>query len=367
LRRRAGYMSSMAEPTADQVRDALRAVLFPSFRRDIVTLGMVTAVEVDGGTVTVELRPGTDKAEVREELRQRIDEVLRRVPGVTAVRVALGAAAEGRGRDPFANRAPLPGVQHVIAVSSTKGGVGKSTVAANLAVALAEIAQGVGLADMDVYGPSLPIMFGLTERPEVTPERRIRPPERYGVKTMSMGFFLDERSPVIWRGPIVMGIVRQFLQDVDWAPVEFLVVDLPPGTGDAVLTLVQQVRLDGGIVVTTPQPVALLDVGRGVAMLRQVSTPVLGVVENMAGYVCPGCGTEDAVFGAGGAERLATHFGVPLLASIPIVPAIRDAGDRGRPLVVAEPDQPAARIFRELAARIAETVRRPDAPGAAPT
>jgi ATP-binding protein involved in chromosome partitioning len=356
----------MADLTPDQVRDALRAVLFPNFRRDIVTLGMVSAVQVAGATVTVELRPGTDKPEVREELRQRIDEVVRRVPGVATVRVALAAAVEGRGRDPFANRAPLPGVQHVIAVSSTKGGVGKSTVAANLAIALAEIAQGVGLADMDVYGPSLPIMFGLAERPAVTPERRIHPVERYGVKTMSMGFFLDERSPVIWRGPIVMGIVRQFLQDVDWAPLEFLVIDLPPGTGDAVLTLVQQVRLAGGVVVTTPQDVALLDVGRGIAMFRQVSTPVLGVVENMAGYVCPACGTEDPVFGAGGAERLATHFGVPLLASIPIAPAIRDAGDRGRPIVVAEPDHPAARMFRALAARIAEMVRRADAPAATP-
>lgn len=356
----------MADLTPDRVRDALQAVLFPGFKRDIVTLGMLTAVQLDGATVTVELRPGTDKAEVREELRRRIDEVVRRVPGVTAVRVELAAATEGRGRDPFANRAPLPGVRHVIAVSSTKGGVGKSTVAANLAVALAEIAEGVGLADMDVYGPSLPIMFGLNDRPEVTADRRIHPPQRHGVKTMSMGFFLDERSPVIWRGPIVMGIVRQFLQDVDWAPLEFLVIDLPPGTGDAILTLVQQVRLSGAIVVTTPQDVALLDVGRGVAMFRQVSTPVLGVVENMAGYVCPGCGTEDPIFGSGGAERLATHFGVPLLASIPIASAIRDAGDRGRPVVVAEPDQPAARMFRALAARIAETVRRGDAAGAAP-
>ena len=232
--------------------------------------------------------------------------------------MALAGAAEGRGRDPFAERAPLPGVRHVIAVSSAKGGVGKSTVAANLAVALAEIAQGVGLADMDVYGPSLPIMFGLNERPEVTADRRIRPPERHGVKLMSMGFFLDERSPVIWRGPIVMGIVRQFLQDVDWAPLDFLVIDLPPGTGRRRSSpWCSRCGSTGGIVVTTPQDVALLDVGRGIAMFRQVSTPVLGVVENMTGYVCPSCGTEDPVFGTGGAERLAAHFGVPLLAQHP--------------------------------------------------
>jgi ATP-binding protein involved in chromosome partitioning len=348
----------MADLTPERVRDALRAVLFPNFRRDVVTLGMVSAVDVDGAVVTVELRPGTDKGEVRAALTRQVEEVVGRLPGVASVRVAIAGAAEGRGRDPFAGRAPLPGVQHVIAVSSAKGGVGKSTVAVNLALALAEIAQGVGLADLDVYGPSLPLMLGVSERPQVTAARRVRPLERHGVKLVSMGFFLDEQSPVIWRGPIVMGIVRQFLQDVDWAPVEFLVVDLPPGTGDAVLTLVQQVSLAGGVIVTTPQDVALLDVGRGVAMFRQVSTPVLGVVENMAGYVCPTCGTDDPVFGAGGASRLASHFDVPLLARIPLVPAVREGGDAGRPIVVADPAHPASRTFRALAARVADDVRR---------
>jgi ATP-binding protein involved in chromosome partitioning len=353
----------MADLTPERVREALRAVLFPNFRRDVVTLGMVSAVQVDGTTVTVELRPGTDKADVRDTLVRRIEEVVGRLAGVEAVRVALAGAAAGRGRDPFAGRAPLPGVRHVIAVSSAKGGVGKSTVAVNLALALAEVAEGVGLADIDVYGPSLPIMLGVTERPQVTAARRVRPIERHGVKLVSMGFFLDEQSPVIWRGPIVMGIVRQFLQDVDWAPIEFLVVDLPPGTGDAVLTLVQQVPLAGGVIVTTPQDVALLDVGRGIAMFRQVSTPVLGVVENMAGYVCPACGTEDPLFGAGGAERLAAHFDVPLLARIPIIPAVREGGDRGRPIVVADPAHPASHTFRALAARVAADVRRaPHAP-----
>jgi ATP-binding protein involved in chromosome partitioning len=347
----------MADLTPERVREALRAVLFPGFRRDVVTLGMVTGVRVDGSVATVELRPGSDKTEVRGELVRRIDEVVRRVPGVTDVRVALAGAEQGRGRDPFAGRAPLPGVQHVIAVASGKGGVGKSTVAVNLALALAEIGQGVGLADMDVYGPSMPVMLGIDERPQVTAERRIRPLERYGLKVMSMGFFLDEQPPVIWRGPIVMGIVRQFLHDVDWAPLEFLVVDLPPGTGDAVLTLVQQVPLAGGVIVTTPQDVALLDVARGMAMLAQVSTPVLGVVENMAAYVCPACGTADPVFGAGGAERLAAHFDVPLLAQIPLTIAVREGGDRGRPIVAADPSHPASETFRALAARVAAAVR----------
>jgi ATP-binding protein involved in chromosome partitioning len=248
-------------------------------------------------------------------------------------------------------------VQHVIAVASGKGGVGKSTVAVNLALALADIAQGVGLADMDVYGPSLPLMLGVDERPRVTAARRILPVERHGLKVMSMGFFLDEQSPVIWRGPIVMGIVRQFLHDVDWAPLEFLVIDLPPGTGDAVLTLMQQVPVAGGVIVTTPQDVALLDVRRGIAMFAQVNAPVLGVVENMAGYVCPTCGTEDAVFGTGGGERLAARVDVPLLARIPLVPAVRASGDRGQPIVAADPAHSASQAFRALAARVADAVR----------
>ena len=352
-------VAHMADLTPDGVRAALRAVIFPNFRRDIVTLGMVSDVRIEGGAVTVELRPGTDEAAVLEQLAARAQEVVGRLPGVTGVRMLAAAAAQGRGKDPFAGRAALPGVQHVVAVASAKGGVGKSTVAVNLAVALAELTTGgVGLADMDVYGPSLPLMLGVNERPRVSAARRIAPIERHGVKLMSMGFFLDEQSPVIWRGPIVMGIVRQFLHDVDWAPLEFLVIDLPPGTGDAPLTLVQQVPVAGGVVVTTPQDVAILDVGRGIAMFGQVSTPVLGIVENMAGYVCPQCGTEDAVFGAGGGERLAERAGVPLLARIPLAPAIRDAGDRGRPIVVAEPDHPASAAFRALAARVAEVVRR---------
>ena len=356
----------MPELTPDEAREALRAVLYPGFRRDIVSLGMVgDDLHVANGVVRVHLRPGSDKPEVVDELRKRVGNVLGRLPGVTRVEVHLARAEAGRGRDPAAERASLPGVRHVIAVSSTKGGVGKSTVAANLAVALAAAGHRVGLLDADVYGPSVPIMFGTDARPTATAEKRILPLEAHGIRLMSMGFFLDEQSPVIWRGPIVMGIVRQFLRDVDWGPTDFLVVDLPPGTGDAPLTLVQQVPLTGAVVVTTPQDVALLDVGRGMAMFAQVSTPVLGVVENMAGYVCPSCGTEDPVFGEGGGGRLAEHFGVPLLARIPIVPAVREGGDRGVPIVAAAPDHPVARVFRELAERVALAAERASTPATA--
>jgi ATP-binding protein involved in chromosome partitioning len=355
----------MPEPTPEEVREALRAVLFPGFRRDIVALGMVADdLPIAGGVVRVHLRPGSDKPEVVDELRRRVSNVVGRLPGVTRVEVHLARAEAGRGRDPAAERAALAGVRHVLAVASTKGGVGKSTVAANLAVALAAGGRRVGLLDADVYGPSVPIMFGTDARPTATAAKRIVPLERHGIRIMSMGFFLDEQSPVIWRGPIVMGIVRQFLRDVDWGETDFLVVDLPPGTGDAPLTLVQQVPVTGAVIVTTPQDVALLDVGRGVAMFAQVSTPVLGVVENMAGYVCPSCGTEDPVFGEGGGARLAEHFGVPLLARVPLVPAVREGGDRGVPLVAAAPEHPVARIFRDLAERVAEAAERTASPAA---
>ena len=349
----------MAALTPERVREALRTVLFPNFRRDIVTLGMVgDDIAIEQGRVRVHLRPGTDKPDVLKELAGAIDATLRREPGVTKVEVHFARAAEGRGQDPFMQRAALPGVKHVVAVSSAKGGVGKSTVATNLALALAAAGERVGLLDADVYGPSLPIMLGTDARPQATPEKRIKPVERYGVKVISMGFFLDDASPVIWRGPIVMGIVRQFLRDVDWNPTDILVVDLPPGTGDAPLTLVQQVPVSGGLIVTTPQDVALLDVGRGMAMFAQVSAPVLGVVENMSGYVCPSCGTEDAVFGKGGAEALAAGFEVPLLARVPLVGVVREGGDAGKPIVLARPEHPVSQIFKTLAARVRDELAR---------
>src|SRR5881409_2797032 len=351
----------MAELTPERVREALRTVLFPNFRRDLVTLGMVgEEIAIDGDTVRLHVRPGTDKPDVVRQLVRAIETALARVPGVKGVDVHVARAEEGRGRDPFAQRAALPGVAHIIAVASTKGGVGKSTVAVNLALALAgEGRRRVGLVDADVYGPSLPIMFGTAAGPGIGPDKRIHPLERHGIKLMSMGFFLDEQSPVIWRGPIVMGIVRQFLRDVEWGELDFLVVDLPPGTGDAPLTLVQQVPVAGAVMVTTPQDVALLDVGRGMAMFAQVSTPVLGVVENMSGYLCPRCGTEDPIFGRGGADALAARFGVPVLAPIPLVPALREGGDAGRPLVAAQPEHPASRLFAALAARVAEALAAP--------
>lgn len=348
----------MSSPTRETVELALRSVMYPGFRRDIVTLGMVVDVQIDGGRVRIDLHPGSDKAEIHTALRVGATAAVKQLRGVEAVEVQIAGAAAGRGKDPFAERAAIPGIAHVIAVASGKGGVGKSTVAANLAVALARAGRRVGLLDADVYGPSVPIMFGLNERPYATPDKRIHPPERHGVRLISMGFFLDEQSPVIWRGPIVMGIIRQFLRDVEWGPLDVLVVDLPPGTGDAPLTLVQQVPVSGGVIVSTPQDVALLDVARGMAMFAQVHAPVIGVVENMAGYTCPQCGTTDAIFGEGGAAALAAQYEVPLLARIPITAEVRVAGDGGAPIVAARPDDPASQAFAALAARVWTDVTR---------
>lgn len=342
----------------EAVRTALRGVLFPKFRRDVVTLGMVETITVDGATVTVGLRPGSDDPTVRSALEAGVRAAVGRLPEVEEVVVNMAEAQAGRGQSPFADRAAIPGVRHVVAVASGKGGVGKSTVAANLAAGLAASGARVGLMDADVYGPSVPIMFGAAARPRGHAGGRIEPLVAHGVRLMSIGFFLDDRSPVVWRGPLVMGIVRQFLRDVDWGELDHLVVDLPPGTGDAPLTLVQQVPISAAIVVTTPQDVALLDVGRSLAMLEQVSVPVLGIVENMAGYVCPACGHDDPVFGGDGAVVLASHFGVPLLARLPIAPAVREQGDAGIPVVVAQPDHPAAEAFRTLAARVSGELDR---------
>jgi ATP-binding protein involved in chromosome partitioning len=243
----------------------------------------------------------------------------------------------------------LEGVGRVIAVSSCKGGVGKSTVAANLAVALGQAGLRVGLADVDIYGPSAPIMFGVSERPGPADDERIPPLQAHGISLMSMGFFLDDNAPVIWRGPMAMSATRQFLRGVAWGELDMLIVDLPPGTGDIVLTLCQEIPLDGAIVVTTPQDVALADVKRGIAMFGKVNTPILGVVDNMSAYICPDCGTRDELFGSRRPEQLAKELRLPLLGELPLDAAVVESGDAGVPIVVREPEHPVAKAFVHLA------------------
>jgi ATP-binding protein involved in chromosome partitioning len=311
-------------------------------------------VRVEGGEASVTLVPASTRREVADSIAKQVREAVGSVAGVRSVSIQTAAPAHehahvhggaSAGTDP---QAGIPGVRHIVAVSSAKGGVGKSTVAVNLAIALQRGGAKVALMDADVYGPSAPLMMGIDARPRTT-GGRIAPVERHGVDVMSMGFFLDDSSPVIWRGPMVMGLVRQFLRDVAWGERDYLVVDMPPGTGDAALTLAQQVPISGAVIVTTPQEVALADVERGIAMFRQVHVPVLGVVENMSEYVCPECGEHDAIFGSGGGDALAKQFGVPLLARLALVPEVREGGDAGHPIIVAMPEHPVAKQFEALA------------------
>jgi ATP-binding protein involved in chromosome partitioning len=343
--------------TPQQILEELKKVKYPGFTRDIVSFGLIRDIEIGSTGVNVILAPTTARDEVVAEIRDKIVETVSALPGVSGVEVTLTAPEQAQRRAP---RGPVgvPGVAHVLAVASGKGGVGKSTVAVNLALALAALGHRVGLLDADVYGPSVPLMLGLRERPQTTEEKRIVPIERFGLAVISLGLFIDDHTPVIWRGPMINKLLTQFLREVDWGERDYLVLDLPPGTGDAQLTITQQVPLTGGIIVTTPQDVALLDVKRGVTMFQQVRAPVLGVIENMSYHVCGGCGTRTELFGHGGGARMAQQFGIPFLGEIPLVRDIREASDNGKPIVVAQPDHPQSTAFREIAERVVAEVRQ---------
>ena len=352
----------------DQVWEALRAVRFPGMSRDIVSFGFVKSVRLRGGEVELRIEIATRDPEAGERVRADVERAVGAIDGVTGVTVDLSitrppsraeAAAQAIARDPDL----LPGVGAVVAVASGKGGVGKSTVAANLALALARLGQRVGLLDIDIYGPSVPIMFGVNERPAVL-ENRIQPFERWGVKLMSLGFILDIDTPVIWRGPMVMKAIEQLMGDVDWGELDVLVLDMPPGTGDAQLTVVQKIGLAGAVIVSTPQDVALVDARKGLAMFRKMEVPVLGLVENMSTFVCPNCGHETHVFRSGGGERTANELGVPFLGSIPLDPEIAEGGDRGVPIVVQRPQGPHAAAFRRIAEAVTAALTERTAAGA---
>ncbi|WP_038038567.1 iron-sulfur cluster carrier protein ApbC [Thermorudis peleae] len=355
----------MTELTREQVIEALRPVYDPELRRSIVDLGMVKDVQIDQGCVRVHVELTTPACPLRAQIQRDVHAAIEQLPGVQQVEVTFGARVRAAGTG-MPDRQPIPGVKNTIAVASGKGGVGKSTVAVNIAVALAQDGASVGLLDADVYGPSIPLMMGTRARPMLENDK-ILPVEAYGLRIMSVGFILDPEKALIWRGPLVSQLVRQFLHDVVWGELDYLVIDLPPGTGDVQLTLVQQIPLSGAIIVTTPQDVALADAIKGLQMFREVKTPVLGIVENMSYFICPHCGERSDIFGTGGGRRTAERYDVPLLGEIPIDPLVREGGDTGQPIVLAAPESPTAQAFRDAARRAAgrlsiEAVRKPRRP-----
>jgi ATP-binding protein involved in chromosome partitioning len=343
----------MSAITPAQVLDALRPIQDPDFRKSIVELGFVKDVHVDGGRVSFKIELTTPACPVKERFKSQAEQAVGALAGVTAVEVEMTANTRGAARAGAAQEQVLPGVKNTIAVASGKGGVGKSTVAVNLALALSEAGARVGLLDVDIYGPSIPLMMAASGTPQVTAERKIVPKTSYGLELMSIGFLAGESAPVIWRGPMVHGVVRQFLSDVLWGELDYLVLDLPPGTGDAALTLTQTAPLSGAVIVTTPQEVALIDARKGLKMFQRVNVPVLGIVENMSYFVCPSCSARHAIFGEGGGARAAHELGVDLLAQIPLQPDVVQAGDAGKPTLLSAPDSPAAKAFRELAGAVA--------------
>ncbi len=376
----------MSKITEQQILDALGSVIEPALRKDIVTLGMISGVIVKDGNVGFAIEVDPSKGAQMEPLRKAAEAKVHELPGVVSVTAVLTAertasatpgrgaqgpgtqgpgapgpgaqgagAPAGRGPQQSAEARPLvPGVGSIVAVASGKGGVGKSTTAANLALALATLGLKIGVLDADVYGPSQPRMLGISGRPSAPDGKTLKPLENYDIKCMSMGFLIAEDTPMIWRGPMVSSALQQMLREVDWGTLDVLIVDMPPGTGDAQLTMSQQVPLAGAIIVSTPQDIALLDARKGLNMFRKVDVPVLGLIENMSRFICPSCGHESHIFSHGGARREAERMGVEFLGELPLDITIRETSDSGRPIVVSEPESAHAKTYVKIAERIWE-------------
>jgi ATP-binding protein involved in chromosome partitioning len=344
--------------TEELVLERLKAVKFPGYSRDIVSFGLVKEVKIAGSDLLVRLGVATSNPAVAQTLKKESEKVLGAIPGVTSTKVVIDitnppdVAAGGQ-----TATTKIPGVNYVIAIASGKGGVGKSTVAANLAAALDRSGVEVGLCDCDIYGPSISLMFGATqERPMATSNNTIIPMERYGIKLMSMGSLLDDNAPAILRGPMVTRATQQFLRQVDWSGLDYLILDLPPGTGDIQLTVVQTVALSGAVIVTTPQEVALIDARKASSMFAKVNVPVLGIIENMSYFLSPSDGKRYDIFGAGGGEREAARLKVSLLGMVPINIETREAGDRGMPIMFEKPEHPVSKVFAKIADQLRKRI-----------
>ncbi|MBN9670294.1 iron-sulfur cluster carrier protein ApbC [Roseibium aggregatum] len=359
----------MNDTIKSAVMERLKQIKGPDLEGDIVSLGLISDVFVSDGRVAFSITVPAERAQELEPLRQAAEKVVKEVEGVENAMVALTAErAPGDARNTAQRPAPrqpqrpvredasakpgVPGIRHIIAVASGKGGVGKSTTTANLALAMAANGLKVGVLDADIYGPSVPRLFKVSGRPEPLEGRLLKPLEGYGVKVMSMGFMVEEETPMIWRGPMVISALTQMLREVAWGELDVLVVDMPPGTGDAQLTMAQQVPLAGAVIVSTPQDLALIDARKGLNMFKRVDVPVLGIVENMSYFLCPDCGSRHDIFSHGGARKEAEHLNVPFLGEIPLTMKIRETSDAGTPIVVSDPEGPVAAIYRDIAAKV---------------
>jgi ATP-binding protein involved in chromosome partitioning len=348
-------------PSEDTIIAALKSVKYPGYSRDIVSFGLVKEVAVNNDAASVTIELSSANPEMAHQLKGECEAAIKTVPGIKLVHVQVKMPATtpqaATGPNPWANQKRVPGIERIIAVASGKGGVGKSTCSVNIACALTQLGRRVGLLDCDIYGPSIPLMMGIRDRPTISPEQKMIPPANYGVKLMSMGFLIDGDSPVIWRGPMIMKTIQQFFNSVDWGTLDYLLVDLPPGTGDAQLSLCQTVPLDGGVIVTTPQEASLGVVRKGIGMFEKVQVPILGIIENMSYFTAPG-GERVEIFGHGGGRAEAARKNVPFLGEVPIYTEIRIGGDEGLPVVVSDPKGLAAQALSGVAHELESVLKR---------
>jgi ATP-binding protein involved in chromosome partitioning len=359
--------------TPADIKRALEFVKLPASGQSLAASGRIGSIRIEDGKVMFAIHIDATEAEAMEPVRANAQSAVTGVPGVTQVLVTLtaerapqrdprmAAARAGPAATPPPKAAGIPGVKHIIAVASGKGGVGKSTTAANLAVGLASLGLKVGMLDADIYGPSVPKILGLKGRPELVSGRTLAPLEAYGLKVMSIGFLVEDETPMIWRGPMVISAITQMLREVAWGELDIMVVDMPPGTGDAQLTLAQQTPLAGAVIVSTPQDLALIDARRGVAMFKRVEVPIIGIIENMSHFICPHCGGRSDIFGHGGARLEAERLGVPFLGEIPLAMPIRETSDNGKPIVATAPDSPHAIAYLAIAQQVCDALMGPKA------